>query len=290
MNKILTALLVCFSLFSCSRKESLEDRLNAVIKDKKLRVGVAVVDMKTGELTEVNGRENFPLQSVFKFHIAAKVLDEVDHGKFRLDQQVAIQASEILEDTWSPLRDEHGRKDMSMRLDSLIYYMISVSDNNAADILLRRVGGPEAVNGYVRSLGISGTQIQVNEEQMHQDWETQFRNVATPVSVSEILKKFFLREFLSGDMHNFLWAQLAHSSTGKNRLRAGAPEGSTVAHKTGTSGRNAEGLSAATNDAGIILLPSGQAYIITVFVADSQGSDEVNEKVIADIARAVTTP
>jgi len=286
--KILPLLFISLSLFSCSRKEQLEDRLNALVKDKKLQVGVAVLDMKTGELTEINGRENFPLQSVFKFHIAAKVLDEVDQGKLHLDQQVAIRSSEILENTWSPLRDEHGKKDLSMRLDSLIYYMVSVSDNNACDILLRRVGGPGAVNDYIRSLGISGTRIEVNEEEMHQDWETQFRNVATPVSVVEILKKFYQREFLPGNMHDFLWAQMAYSSTGKKRLKAGVPADATVAHKTGTSGRNAEGLSAATNDAGIILLPDGHTYIIAVFVTESQESDEVNEKIIADIAKVIT--
>lgn len=288
--KIIYALIIALCLLSCTRKDQLGDRLHAVIKDKKLRVGVAVLDMKTGELTEINGRENFPLQSVFKFHIAAKVLDDVDKGKLRLDQQIEIGASEILENLWSPLRDEHGKKDMSMRLDSLISYMVTVSDNSACDILLRRIGGPDSVNQYIRSLGITGTRIEVNEEDMQRDWETQFRNITTPVSMVETLKKFYLREFLSGNMHDFLWAQMANSSTGKKRLKAGIPAGATVAHKTGTSGRNAEGLSAATNDAGVILLPDGHAYIIAVFVTDSQESDEVNEKVIADIAKAVTAP
>ncbi len=278
--------LIGLCLFSCTRKEALEDRVNALVKDKNLRVGVAVIDMETGVLTEVNGAENFPLQSVFKFHIAAKVLDEVDRGRLSLDQPIAVKAEEILENIWSPLRDEHGQKDLSMRLDSLVYYMVSLSDNNACDILLRRIGGPEAVNAHIRSLGISGTQIEVNEEEMHRDWEAQFRNIATPVSVAELLKKFYLREFLSGDMHNFLWSQMAHSPTGQKRLSAGVPEGTQVAHKTGTSGRNPEGMSAATHDAGILILPDGRSYIAVVFVADSYESDEVNEKIIADIAQA----
>lgn len=286
--KALQALLISLTFFSCTPKETLEDRLNAAVKDKRLRAGVAVLDMKTGQLTEINGRENFPLQSVFKFHIAAKVLDDVDRGKLRFDQQVEVKAGEILENTWSPLRDEHGKRDLSMRLDSLIYYMVSLSDNNACDILLRRIGGPKSVNEYILSLGVSGTQIQVNEEEMHRDWETQFLNVATPVSVAEILKKFYLREFLSGNMHDFLWAQMAHSPTGKKRLRGGLPEGTLAAHKTGTSGRNAEGLSAATNDAGILILPDGRTYIVAVFVTDSYESDEVNERVIAEIAQALT--
>ena len=288
--KTLFLFVFSFLLFSCQRTLPLSERIGAILQDKKLHAGVAIIDMKTGELTEINGQEDFPLQSVFKFHIAAKVLDEIDRGRMRLDEQVKIEASEILEDTWSPLREEHGKKNLSMRLDSVLYYMVSLSDNNACDILLRRMGGPGAVNDYIRSLGVTGTRIAVNEEQMHRDWASQFQNVATPVSVVTILKKFYLREFLPGNLHDFLWAQMSLSPTGKKRLRAGVPEGTVLAHKTGTSGRNREGLSAATHDAGVMILPDGRSYVVAVFITRSYESDEVNEQVIADIARAITTP
>ena len=277
-----------FLLFSCSTKPSLEEKIQGVIQGKKAKIGVAVLDLKDGNLTEINGNDSFPLQSVFKFHVAAKVLDLVDKDSLKLDQSIAIKSSEILVNTYSPLRDEDGVKDMSMRLDSLIYYMVSTSDNNACDILLRRAGGPVAVNAFFKNQGISGTQIEVNEEEMHQDWETQFRNVATPVSVVNTLHKFYLREFLTGNSHDFLYAMMTNSSTGKNRIKAGVPKGTYIAHKTGTSGRDENGISAATNDAAIITLTHGQSYILVVFVTDSKESDEANEKIIADITRAVT--
>lgn len=277
-----------FLLFSCSTKPSLEEKIQGVIQGKKAKIGVAVLDLKDGNLTEINGNDSFPLQSVFKFHVAAKVLDLVDKDSLKLDQSTAIKSSEILVNTYSPLRDEHGVKDMNMRLDSLIYYMVSTSDNNACDILLRRAGGPVAVDAFFKNQGISGTQIEVNEEEMHQDWETQFRNVATPVSVVNTLHKFYLREFLTGNSHDFLYAMMTNSSTGKNRIKAGVPKGTYIAHKTGTSGRDENGISASTNDAAIITLTHGQSYILVVFVTDSKESDEVNEKIIADITRAVT--
>jgi beta-lactamase class A len=277
-----------FLLFSCTSKPSLEEKLNAVIQGKKAKIGIAVLDLKDGNLTEINGNDSFPLQSVFKFHVAAKVLDLVDKDSLKLDGSLAIKSSEILVNTYSPLRDERGVKDMNMRLDSLIYYMVSTSDNNACDILLRRAGGPAAVNTFFKDLGISGTQIEVNEEEMHQDWEIQFRNIATPVSVVKTLHKFYLREYLTGNSHDFLYAMMTNSTTGKNRIKAGVPKGTYIAHKTGTSGRNANGVSSATNDAAIITLTNGQTYILAVFVTDSKESDEVNEKIIADITRAVT--
>ncbi len=274
-------------LFSCSSKPTLEDRINLVIKEKNAKIGVAIIDLKDGKVTEINGNEMFPLQSVFKFHVAAKVLDLVDKDSLKLDQSIAIKSSEILVNTYSPLRDEHGVKDMTMRLDSLIYYMVSTSDNNACDILLRRIGGPKAVNDYFKTVGISETQIEVNEEEMHQNWETQFRNIATPLSVVKSLHKFYLREYLTGNSHDFLWAMMANSITGKNRIKAGIPKGTSIAHKTGTSDRNQDGVSAATNDAAIITLPDGRVFIIAVFVTDSRETDDVNEKIIADITKAV---
>lgn len=96
-----------------------------------------------------------------------------------------------------------------------------------------------------------------------------------------------MREYLSGDMHDFLWALMENSPTGANRIRKGLPEGAVLAHKTGTSGRNVDGISGATNDAGIIILPDGRAYVLVVFVSDSKESDEVNEELIAKIAELI---
>lgn len=277
-----------FFIFSCSTKPSLEDKIKAVLEDKKAKVGVAILDFQDGSITEFNGNDSFPLQSVFKFHIAAKVLDLVDKDSWQLDSSIAIKASEITENIYSPLREEHGIKDMNMRLDSLIYYMVSMSDNVSCDVLLRRIGGPEAVNSYFKEVGISGTQIQINEEEMQKEWEPQFKNVATPLSVLQTLHKFYLREYLSGTSHDFLWAMMENSKTGAKRIKAGVPKGSSVVHKTGSGGRNDKGISSATNDAAIITLPNGNKYILVVFVGESSETDEVNEKIIADIAATVS--
>lgn len=285
--KNILLLFVSFLFFSCSSQPSLEEQIHSVIKDKNVKVGVAIIDLKDGKLTEVNGNEMYPLQSVFKFHIAAKALDLVDKDSLKLNQPIAVKATEILKDTYSPLRDELGIKDMNIRLDSLIYYMVATSDNNACDILLRRIGGPVAVNNYFKNIGIKNLQIEVNEEEMHQNWETQFRNIDSPVSVAETLRKFYLREYLTGNSHDFLWAMMANSITGKNRIKAGVPQGSSVAHKTGTSGRDSNGVSSATNDAAIITLPDGRMFVVVIFVTDSKESDEVNERIIADITKLI---
>lgn len=274
--------------FSCRPKVTLKAQLQEIVADKNAKVGIAILNLQTGETTEINGNDRFPMQSVFKYHIAAKALDDVDKGIWKLNEHIAVKATEFLPNTWSPLREELGIKDTQIRLDTLIYNMVSNSDNNACDIVLRRIGGPEAVNLYFKKMGIKNLNIVYNEQDMQKEWRNQFENYSSPLAMVEVLDKFYNRKYLSGDQHNFLFAQLVNTTTGKNRLIAGVSSESTIAHKTGTSGRNSEGISAATNDAGFIILPDGKVYIVAVFVSDSKETDEVNEKIIADVARVLS--
>jgi len=79
---------------------------------------------------------------------------------------------------------------------------------------------------------------------------------------------------------------MRETETGKDRLKGQLPIGTNVAHKTGSSGTNKEGLTAAVNDIGIVFLPGGEHFFISVFVTNSKEKSEVNEKIIADIAKA----
>jgi beta-lactamase class A len=78
---------------------------------------------------------------------------------------------------------------------------------------------------------------------------------------------------------------MRETETGKKRLKGQLPEKTIVAHKTGSSGANKSGLTAAVNDIGIVYLPNGQHFIISVFVTDSKEDAENNEKIIADITK-----
>lgn len=274
-------------LVSCKKEETLEQKVETLIGNKKLKVGVAFLDFTSGKLETINGDSLFPLQSVFKFHVAAKVLDEVDQGNLSLNQPVEIDKAELEKEMYSPMKLELGVKTQKVRLDSLMYYMVAHSDNIACDILLKQIGGASKVESYFETLNIVPTQIEANEEEMHKDWLTQYKNVSSPKAVLESLKRFYLREYLSGDSHNFLYAMMSNSYTGKKRIKAGLPEGFTIAHKTGTSGRNAQGMSSATNDAAIVVSKEGKAYVLVIFVTDSFETDETNEKLIADITKTL---
>ena len=229
------------------------------------------------------------MQSVFKFHIALAVLSEVDKGKLSLDQKILINKDDLLpDDFWSPLRDENPNGG-SFTIERLIQYSVSHSDNTACDVLIRLIGTPKTVEEYFTKNNIQDIQITFNEEDMQAKWENMFQNWTTPKAASETLKMFYENKnnLLSKNSYHFFWKTNIETTTGANRIKAQLPEETTVAHKTGWSGTNKEtGITAAVNDIGIVFLPNGEYFIISVFVSESKESFDTNEKIIADIAKA----
>jgi len=100
-----------------------------------------------------------------------------------------------------------------------------------------------------------------------------------------LLKVSFKPDFLSSASHAYLWKILQETSTGPKQIKGLLPAGTTVYHKTGRSGTNAQGISAATNDIGIITLPNGNHLAIAIFVCNSPADLATRESVIARIAK-----
>lgn len=286
----LTALFIFFTGWqnSTQNTDSLRSEIEQIVSGKNAVIGVSVIGNNGKDTVSFNGNRHCPLQSVFKLHIALAVLAEVDKGKLSLDQEVEIGKKELLtEDFWSPLRDEYPNGG-SFTIARLIQYSVSQSDNVACDFLIRLIGTPETVEEYFKKNDLQDIEITYNEEDMQAKWENMFHNWTTPIAASNTLRLFYENDnnLLSTGSYDFFWNTMKETSTGKNRLKGLLPNGTIVAHKTGTSGTNAEGLTPATNDIGIIFLPDGQYFIISVFVTDSKEDDETNERIIADIAKA----
>lgn len=270
-----------------AQTDSLRRKIETVIQSKKATVGVGVWGLESNDTLTINGDARFPMQSVFKFHIALAVLNQVDRGVFSLSQEVWIGKSELLPNTWSPLRKKHPNGNAKIPLGEILRFTVSQSDNNGCDILLKLLGGVNPVQRYFDSIGIRDFSIKANEEQMHKDWNVQFTNWTTPKSTVALLKLFFDRKLLSDSSFEFLWKCMTETTTGPNRIKGQLPEGTMVAHKTGSSGPNEAGVTAATNDIGIITLPNGKHVVICVYVSNSKENEATNEKIISDIAKIV---
>jgi beta-lactamase class A len=175
---------------------------------------------------------------------------------------------------------------VEVSINELLRLAVCESDGVASDILLRTVGGPLAVDAYVRSLGISGISIRDAEKTIGVDVRAQYRNYAQPRAIVALLRLLADRSPLAPEHTELLLHWMTETHTGEHRLKALLPSNTVVAHKTGTSGQD-NGITHATNDAGLISLPSGRKLAIAVFITDSPESETVRESVIARIAKAI---
>jgi len=281
----LILLSVCFH--SVAQKNQLRNQIKQVIANKKADVGVSVYGIESKDTISINGDRHYPMQSVFKFHIAMAVLNQVDKGKFSLSQKIHIKKSDLLPHTWSPIREAYPNGEVDLPLSEIIKYTVAKSDNNGCDILMRLLGGPKPINDYIHSLGVKDVAIQANEEEMHKEWNVQFSNWSTPKAITQLLVKFYTENLLSKESFNFLWTTMVETSTGVNRIKGKLPKGTIVGHKTGTSDTNKAGITAAINDMGIVRLPNGKHYAIAIFVCNTKENEATNDKIISDISKLV---
>lgn len=263
-------------------KNELRDQIEQISHAAQGRVGVTATVLETGETVTLNGNQRFPMQSVYKFPIAMAVLAQVDQGKLKLDQKIRVEASDVVQG--SRILDEK-LQGMEFSLAELLKYMVSESDNTACDVLLRLVGEPKIVTQYLRGLGVNDIVVANTEKELGQDTAVQYRNYATPDAAVVFLRAFHEGKGLSKSSQALLRRLMTETSTGNKRIKGLLPDGTVVAHKTGTSS-TVNGVTAATNDVGLVTLPNGRHMALAVFVSDSRSDDATREAVIAKVARA----
>src|SRR6266487_383509 len=271
---------------SDARNQELRNQIEQIAYTAKGHVGVAAVLLETGETISLNPRDHFPMQSVYKLPIAMAVMKQVDAGKLTLDQKVPVTKSDFVRRGQnSPIRDKYPNG-TEITVIELVRYAISESDGTASDVLVRLAGGAEAVQAYLNELGVREMIVLNTEKEIGQDWETQYRNSASPEAAVALLRALYERKGLSESSQALLLKFMTESTPGAKRLKGLLPAGTIVAHKTGTSGTE-KGITAATNDIGVITLPNGHHLAIAVFVSDSPADEATREGVIARIAKAV---
>lgn len=288
MKKILLMLSIALLSVQAFAQASAELRkkIEQIIAAKNATVGISIKGIEDKDTLSINGNLEAPMMSVFKFHIALTVLHQVDNGNLKLDQTFFIKKEDLLPDTWSPMRDEFPDGNINLTLDQLLRYTVSHSDNNGCDILLKIIGGTETVQKFINKQGIKDFTIKVNEQQMA-SWENLYVNTTTPLATTELLEKFYKGEALKNAATKYLYQIMVETSRGITWMKAGLPENTELAHRTGMSGTNDENLRVALNDVGIVKLPNGKHFILSVYLKNITETKEDTEKIIAAITKAV---
>lgn len=232
----------------------LQNQLAMLVTSKSSDVGIAAIDLSTGESVSVRGNQRYPMASTVKVAVAATYLSYVENGDRSLDESIAGRSAA-----------------------SLMRAMLVRSDNHATDLLLRNLGGPRTVQKWLAFHDVDGMRIDRTIAQLLQAKRDLYEDLdsSTPIAFANFLARLDKGELLKPWSKNYLLELMAQCQTGKNRMRALIPAGA-VAHKTGT-------LNGYSSDVGFITLPNGHRVAIAIF---ARGGDN-RPRAIAEAARAV---
>lgn len=300
MRQLVLFIILALITFSCKASQTpievrgpdayrlLQNELTSFVEKKDARIGIAVI-INGKDTVSVNGSKDFPMMSVFKFPLALAVAKWVDANGMSLNDSIAFGPEALIKDTYSPMLKKHGMELNKMSFKELLEWALIESDNNAADILLKQVGGAARATTLLKDVaGELDITIGASEQDMHRDPYTSYLNRSTPLAMAMLFDRFDTEIKNRSKSFSDIAVMLEQCRTGAGRLSAPLSEtNAVIAHKTGTGFQTSEGIISSVNDCGYVHLPNGTRYTITVFIADSGYSMAETEKMIADISAIV---
>lgn len=286
---LIYSLIIVLTGISCSGRKVTEqepradlgETLDSIIASHDGITGVAVL---SGDSLLVAGDSSqLPLMSVFKMHIAIAVLDK----GIAIDSVVSLGPSDVRENTYSPMRDEKRTRSFDITVDSLMYYSVCRSDNNACDFLIDLAGGIGEVDRCIRRLGINDFALAETENSMHEDLVRCYNNRSTLEALCRVIEAVFSGRALSPESTQYLAALLGKSSTGLDKIASGIAPEAFLGHKSGMSDRNADGIRMATGDVAAFTRPDGSTAYIAILVKDSSETDGQSSALFKELSAAV---
>lgn len=248
------------------------------------RIGVAAIDLSTGKTISVLGDQRFPMASTSKIAVAATYLEGVEKGRWSLTSEFPLlipERSAKFSSSKAPVRQGNY-----LPAIELIELMITRSSNPATDALLKVVGGPQAVNDWVRRAGIREFELTRDIATLVRD-DGEFdpasvidrRDSATPKAMLDLIVGLHEGRWLNAAHRQVILGAMERTVTGKRRIRGLLPVNLTVGNKTGS-------LNNTTSDIGFIRTPDGRTIALSIYVT-GQGSRAAREARVAEIARAI---
>ena len=216
--------------------QGVEQQLSTLLAGRSGDVGIAALDLASGETVAINGEKSYPMASTMKVAVAAAYLDQVEAGRRTLDTRIAGQSAR-----------------------TLIEAMMIKSNNTATDLLINNLGGPSAIQDWLDHNNIRGVRVDRTIARLLADkrdlWD--MRDSSTPVAMVQMLRSLDRGSILNASNRAYLLDVMGRCATGKNRIR-GMLSGVPIAHKTGT-------LNNYSSDVGFITLPDGRRLAVAFF-------------------------
>ena len=260
-----------------ANSNNIQERLAALEASSGGRLGVVLLDADGRTVTAYRSSERFPLCSTFKMMLTAAVLKRSVTEPGILERRIAYTKEALV--SWSPVTEKHVAEGMSVT--DLCAATMKYSDNTAANLLLRLLGGPEGLTAFARSIGDLSFRLDRYETALNEALPGDLRDTTTPESMAYSLHKIAFGDVLPLPQRELLLDWLKGNTTGNATIRAGVPNGWTVGDKTGS------GSYGTTNDIALLWPAGGEPLVLTIYFTQKTPDAPARRDVIAEATRLV---
>lgn len=242
------------------------------------RLGVAAIDKASGTRIAYRADERFAMCSTFKFLAAAAVLSRVDKGELKLDKSIAYGKDDLL--SYAPVTKEHVAEG-HLTLEALCAAAVGVSDNTAANLILKEIGGPAGWTAYARSLGDATSRLDRTEPELNTAVSGDARDTTTPEAMLGNLDAVMIGDALKEASRDKLEDWMVSGTVTGPLIRSGVPKTWQVADKSGS------GANGTRNDIGVLYRPNTAPILAAIYTTGSPLDMKGQNKVIADAAALI---
>ncbi|MGY0561182.1 class A beta-lactamase [Luteimonas sp. A277] len=267
---------------AATRRFDAAERLQA-LEVGYARLGVCFLDTATGEVSGNRMDEHFAMCSTFKLALVAAYLREADRGRMDLDEILTYSEADLL--PWAPVTRENLAKG-GMSISALAQAAQELSDGVAANLLVKRLGGPAAVTAKFREMGDTVTRLDRYEPDLGLVLSADLRDTTSPLAMAQLVRRITTGDTLQRGSRERLLGWMENTKTGAMRIRAGLPAEWRSGNKTGT-GRT-EGTTNKCNDIAITFPPGRSPIIIAAYFDSGEYTEQTearHQAVLAEVGR-----
>lgn len=260
-----------------SRRASVEapDRLAELETAIGGRIGVAGLNTGTGAMVSHRANERFPFCSTFKLLAVSAILARSATDRGLLDQQIGYTEHDLAK--YSPITSQHAGEGMTVA--AICAAALQYSDNTAANLMIRLLGGPDAVTSFARSIGDEMFRLDRWETALNEATPGDPRDTITPAAMMTDLRRATLGDLFGAPERDQLVAWMRGCTTGLKRIRAAVPAGWLVADKTGS------GDYGTANDIAVIWPPGKAPIVLAVYSTQGSKDAPVRDDIVATAAK-----
>lgn len=242
------------------------------------RLGFMALDTRSGRQIGFDVDGHYAMCSVFKFPLAAFVLRLADTKALSLSEELSFGPGDPLEN--SPVVEVNHKRG-KLTVEALAAAAVRQSDNSAANLLLRKVGGPKMLTQFLRACGDPITRVDRYEMALNSNLPGDPRDTTTPAAMAMLTRTLLLGNVLSGVSRQKLIDWLVTSIAKPDRLRAGFPAAWRIGHKPGT------GRDGAVNDVAIAWPPGSAPIMAASFISGGTAQTEARSAAHRSVAALI---